>query len=159
MPGKDVTGTRTLRISSAVPHREKPATIVLVDDSRDDLFLIERAVGQCELPVDVLTFDNPREAMEFFNRTTHSSFRLPDDTVVFCDIKMPEISGFEFVAWLRDQPSLKNLRVYFLSGSNEAVDRERAKALKADGYCIKVPTPDIFRRIIENRGPVAVCDL
>jgi CheY-like chemotaxis protein len=116
--------------------------VVLVDDNEDDLFFIERELRKTELPLDLWRFDRPEEAKNFFTALLGSEFTVPKDLVIFCDIKMPRISGFELMAWLKQETRFHGARIYFLSGSNEPGDRDRARALQVAGYCVKFPTAE-----------------
>jgi len=55
--------------------------------------------------------------------------------LVICDVNMPHMDGFEFVAALREDPHLRDIPVMFLSTAPEI--QERGKELGAVGYLFK----------------------
>src|SRR4051812_33398951 len=76
-------------------------------------------------------------AGEFSDR---QKFPLP--FIVFLDLKLPYIHGFEVLAWMRLHPELNRLVVVVLTSSPEEKDHERAYSLGARSYLVKPPTPD-----------------
>jgi len=61
----------------------------------------------------------------------------PLPCIVFLDLKMNGVSGFEVLQWLRQQPDLAHLVVIVCSGSDQAGDVERAMRLGANAYVRK----------------------
>ena len=77
---------------------------------------------------------NGREAQELLTASVAKG-NLPD--LIFLDLKMPVMSGFEVLEWLQQQTFAPALRVIVLSGSNQQDDRQRAEALGAADYLVK----------------------
>lgn len=64
---------------------------------------------------------------------------MPD--LIYLDLKMPVMNGFEVLDWIRLQPFAASLRLTVLSGSDQEKDRHRAKSLGASRYLVKPVTP------------------
>ena len=96
-----------------------------------------------------MTFGDGDDAVRHFARLCENQLFEPPACVVFCDIKMHRLNGFEVLRWLRAEPKLSGIRVVMLSGSNEEVDRERAAALGASEYLVKFPPEHRFAEIVE----------
>jgi CheY-like chemotaxis protein len=58
---------------------------------------------------------------------------------VLLDIKLPNLSGFDVLAWIRNQPALKRIPVIMLTSSLLPEDIDRAYELGANSYLIKPP--------------------
>ena len=103
--------------------------VFLIDD--DDVFncmnqaIIERI--QSDAVVEV--FKSGTEVMDHINAPV--SFSFPPD-IVFLDIRMPEMDGFELLDELEKMEShpLKNAAIYMLSSTLDERDLEKAKSRK-----------------------------
>src|SRR4051812_24674230 len=74
--------------------------------------------------------------------------------LIICDVNMPHMDGFEFVAALRQDPELRHIPVMFLSTAPEI--EERGKELGAVGYVFKPVRSDwLLRLVAENVKSVA----
>jgi CheY-like chemotaxis protein len=131
-----------------VRESQHPICAILIDDDPDVLFLVERALKRTGRPVEVMAFACPQEALEFFERLAASDFPLPDPTIVFCDIRMPAINGFDVIERIRAIQKFDGLRIYLISMSFQLVDRARAVAVGVDGHLDKFPSPEQFNRVL-----------
>ncbi len=66
------------------------------------------------------------------NRTEHPLPRL-----VLLDLKLPRSSGFEVLAWLRQQPSFATLPVIIYTSSTSDANHDNARQLGATYYVVK----------------------
>jgi two-component system chemotaxis response regulator CheY len=64
----------------------------------------------------------------------YTVLRNPPDLII-CDVNMPHLDGFDFVAALRADKSLPDIPVIFLTSMEEG--DERGKSLGAVGYLTK----------------------
>jgi two-component system response regulator ChvI len=84
----------------------KIPNILLIDDERDDLFVLEKFLTR--EGYGVKSFSNSREALDHFSRTNPSFYDL-----IISDIRMPEINGLELYLSLK---AIKNdVKVLFAS--------------------------------------------
>jgi CheY-like chemotaxis protein len=116
---------------------------LLVEDNEDDVFFMQRAfrLAGIQNPLHVVT--NGEEAIEYLSGWNDFADRqrhpLPD--LVFLDLKMPGLNGFDVLKWMRQQ--LLNIPVAVLTSSPEEIDRKRAEELGAAGYLLKPPTKEM----------------
>jgi CheY-like chemotaxis protein len=123
--------------------------ILLVDDDDDDRFLFKAVFTRTGISGDIVEKEDGREAIEFFeNLLTGAQMEWPD--VVFLDLKMPGQNGFEVLQWITRQPSLKPLRIFILSGSNEPADIARGRALGAIDYIVKPMRVERLRDLLSD---------
>lgn len=125
-----------------------PPSIVIADDNPDDLFFARRAVGKAAPGTTVLTCADGRETVELLTKIIKEQRPVPQ--VVFLDIKMPNLDGFETLRWIRDQKPLDGVSVVMLSGSAEVRDIELARSLGAADYFVKYPTAAEFARALSG---------
>jgi CheY-like chemotaxis protein len=123
--------------------------IVVIDDSPDDLFLFERLVKQCALGVPLVTFQDARDAVQYLTRISQEAEHAKMPCFIFTDIKMPSMTGFEFLEWLRGEELLGKLPVAVLSSSGHDWDVNRARDLRADYYFVKFPTADELAQLLK----------
>lgn len=113
-------------------------SILLVEDSEDDVFTFTRTLKNAGVAnrLDVVT--DGRQAIEYFEareRAEGSNAALP--FLVFLDLKLPYWDGFQVLEFLRQRPYFERIAVVVLSGSDEPRDQQRAYALGARSFLTK----------------------
>ena len=114
-------------------------TILLVDDSADDIFLVRTAFANAKVTNPIQEAHNGDEAIAYlqgkppFNDRTR--FHLP--ALMLLDLNMPMRNGFQVLEWLRGQPGLKRLTVIILTASLREEDVDRAFDLGANSFLVK----------------------
>lgn len=129
-------------MSVPAPNR----TVLLVEDSDDDAFFFERAFVAAAVPAPLTRVENGGAAVEYLEQVTRTSRDLSRTHVVFLDLKMPVLSGFDVLKWIREHGV--TVEVLVLSGSDLDKDRETALALGAAGYLVKpISAQELSRRL------------
>ena len=117
-------------------------TILLVDDSENDLFLMSRAFEKADFKSPLQTVHNGEQAIAYlkgegvYNDRNH--YPLP--MVMLLDLNMPMKNGFEVLEWVRNQPALKRLSIIILTASLRNEDVERAFDFGANAFLVKPST-------------------
>ena len=119
-------------------------TILLVDDSEDDLVLLRGAFQKADFDNSLQQVENGEKAIAYLKGEGPYSDRhkFPLPTVMLLDLNMPTKNGFDVLGWLRTQPGLKRLTVVILTASVREEDVERAFDLGANSYLVKPATMD-----------------
>ena len=119
-------------------------TILLVEDNKDDVFLMKRALQSARFSNPVVVVETGPEAMDYLSGAGQYADRdsYPMPAVVFLDLKLPFLYGHEVLAWIRKQRELESLVVIVLTSSNEASDLSRCYSLGANSYLVKPPTAE-----------------
>jgi CheY-like chemotaxis protein len=135
-------------VAACVFFMSEQAVFLLVEDSENDAILIRRAFhkGNIINPLQVVSSGDQAIAYlsgegVFANR---AEYPLPD--LVLLDLKLPGIDGFEVLRWIRQQPTLKALRVVVLTSSDRIQDVNLAYQLGANSFLVK---PVDFERFVE----------
>ena len=71
--------------------------------------------------------------------------------LIICDINMPHMDGFEFIAALKSDTTLPCIPVIFLTSYNEG--DERSKQLGAVGYLTKPVRADKLLQLVAKHVP------
>ena len=111
-------------------------TIVVVDDSADDIFFIKRVFEAGGIFSEFVVAEDAHKAIRLLSSPMGVGVR-----VVFIDIQLPGMNGLEFLEWLRGQSSLVHIKAVMLSASDDPAHFARARALGAQGYLVKYPSP------------------
>lgn len=126
-------------------------TILLVEDNPDDVFIFKHALKGARITNPMTVVTNGQEAVDylcargrFADREKH-----PLPFLLFLDLKLPYLDGFEVLSWIRQQPALRSMPVVVLSGSDEPMDLQRVTTLGARSYMVKPPEPDALRQFMD----------
>lgn len=68
--------------------------------------------------------------------------------ILFLDIMMPEINGYDVCRTIKNDPDLKKTYIIMLTAKGQADEQERCKEIGADEYVVKPFSPmEIFSKI------------
>ena len=114
-------------------------TILLVDDSENDLFLMRAAFKKAEFNNPLQEVHNGEEAIAYLKGDDPYSDRhmFPLPAVMLLDLNMPMKNGFDVLTWVRTQTGLKRLSIIVLTASMRTEDIERAFDLGANSFLVK----------------------
>ena len=73
---------------------------------------------------------------------------LPD--ILFLDIMMPEMNGYEVCRAIKNDPKLRNTYVIMLTAKGQVAEQERGKEVGADEYIVKPFSPMEILSKIKN---------
>ena len=129
---------------------DQPA-ILIVEDNEDDLFLMERALKAAKVTSVCRVVSDGEEATRYLSGEGQYADRakFPYPAVVFLDLKLPYMSGFEVLEWKQKNTELPPTIVIVITSSNEVKDLKRAYSLGASSYLVKPPTSEQLGEIIE----------
>lgn len=127
-------------------------TILLVEDDQDDVFIFQRALVAANVMNPVVVVTTGQAAVDYLaNKGEYADAKkYPRPFVIFLDLKLPYLDGFEVLTWIRKQPHLNSVVVVVLSGSDESRDHQRAYALGARSYLVKPPNAQEIRQFMDS---------
>jgi CheY-like chemotaxis protein len=123
---------------------EQPIIILLVEDSPDDVFFFRRAVHKSGICAVMHVAVDGIEAMDYLlnkGRLPNGATHPPPD-IMFLDLKLPHVNGFEVLEWMRRHAECPRIPVVVLTSSSQPEDQERAEALGAALFLTKPPAPE-----------------
>ncbi len=134
-----------------------PAPVIVVDDDEDDTVLLTRRLRDAGVKNPVLQFRNGGDAFMFLKQFCDPS-RTPGllPAVMFLDVNMQGLSGFDVLAWARQQPALERMKIFMLSGANEIFDAQIAAKLGANDYLEKFPPAAQLKDLLAHVAAVPI---
>lgn len=116
------------------------ARILIVDDDAPLVQMLMRtleSLGHRETRVARSASDALRAAVEF----------LP--TIIFLDIELPDMGGYELAKNLHQHPRLQKVRLIALTDQGNHAAREPARAAGFERYIVKPVTEAAVREVLE----------
>jgi CheY-like chemotaxis protein len=133
----------------------KPREVILyAEDEKDDQYLIERAFEKIASPVELRFVEDGSEVLQYIQGEGEFADRVqfPLPTVIFLDIKMPRMNGFEVLQWLKSNENYRLIPVVMVSSSQLQADIDRAYALGASVYLVKPTNPTQLQKCFKVTG-------
>jgi two-component SAPR family response regulator len=90
--------------------------VLIIDDSKMDILFLKEIIQSLQYAEFITTFENPVNALNFLKRCEE---KLPD--LIFIDLSMPGIGGFEFIERFRREFS-KKTRFIITTSSDDPYD-------------------------------------
>ncbi|WP_020604590.1 response regulator [Spirosoma spitsbergense] len=107
------------------------ADVVIVDDDEDDRFLMDYAIDQLPLNLNVVTVSDARDVLTYLQKCQ----RPP--SLLITDLNMPCLNGFELLNLLKQSTHYRDIPVVVLTTSQAQEDRERCYRAGANAFIVK----------------------
>jgi CheY-like chemotaxis protein len=122
-----------------------PKNILLIEDDIVDVMAMERLLRRFAMADDyrLHTAANGVEALALLRGEGPDRLE-PTPGVIFLDLNMPKMNGFEFLETLRDDPVLWATKVIILTTSDAPEDRAQADNANVAGFITKPITLNQF---------------
>ena len=133
----------------------KPLTILHVEDDENDALLFAKACERAQLPVVLQRVGNGELAKAYLSGEGDFSDRIvyPLPQVIILDLKLPGITGFDFMGWLRQQPDFVTTPVLVFTASLSREDKTRAISGGANSFFVK---PASFEALVQMVGALRI---
>lgn len=135
--------------------KKKLKRILLIDDSPADNFIHKRRIKSANVAEDIVVKENGQDALDYLN-TVLEDDSYPAPELIFLDINMPVMNGWEFLEEYEKLLEERKARIVLtmLTTSNSPKDRERAEkfAFLSD-FTEKPLTVEILTKILRRHFP------
>jgi CheY-like chemotaxis protein len=124
--------------------------ILLVEDDSNDVFFMRLAMEKAAIPNSLQVVRDGKEALAFLRGIGKYADRqtYPLPCLILLDLRLPHMSGFEVLKWLRERAEFQMLIVIVLTSSNQDCDVEAAYRLGANAYLVKPANPgELFEKV------------
>jgi CheY-like chemotaxis protein len=135
-----------------------PPAILLAEDQESDTLLLQRAFKTAGIVNPLHAVSDGEQCLAYLRGGGEYSNRAeyPLPSLLLLDLKMPRMSGFEVLSWIRAQPELKDLRIVVFSASLEPMDVNRAVQLGANSFLVKPINFDDLVAMVRVLGRLAM---
>jgi len=101
--------------------------VMVIDDSDSDLYVAEHYLKKYFVAANVIPVESATGGLDYLRQNANSIEQLP--SIIFLDIRMPVMNGFEFLDQYEKLPSFvhEHCTVIMLSSSADPRDHERIK--------------------------------
>ncbi|WP_147822394.1 response regulator transcription factor [Salidesulfovibrio onnuriiensis] len=115
--------------------------ILIVDDEVHIKMLLEQTLEELEdeFEVELFTASDGEEGLDFI--------RTEKPDLVFLDIMMPKMNGYEVCRTVMEDSELKHIKIILLTAKGQEVDRKQGLELGAKMYMTKPFDPDEILKV------------
>ena len=118
--------------------------LLLVDDDSDDMELFSEAVGEVDSSV---LCHCASDGVEALKKLSEATIETPD--LIFLDINMPEMNGWQFLERVKRNHMLKDIPVIIYSTSSQKSDLLQARTSGALCFVTKPANYGRLKKILE----------
>ncbi len=124
-------------------------TFLIVEDQENDAFFLIHALKKAGLHNPVQVVEDGQKALDYLSGSGQYENRVafPIPSVIFLDLKLPQVNGLDVLHWLRTQTSLPPIIVVVLTSSSLEEDIVQAYRLGANSYVVK---PSNIEKLVDT---------
>jgi CheY-like chemotaxis protein len=122
--------------------------ILIVDDDEVDVMEVRKALSRSQRAGEVRIARDGAEALNLLR-----AGEIPGPRLILLDLHMPRMNGIAFLQALREDPKLKDERVFVLTTSREEKERAAVEALQVEQFLYKDQAKDRLTRLVDAPEP------
>jgi CheY-like chemotaxis protein len=112
-------------------------TILLVEDSAADVYLIRRAVAECGQDIQLWVMADGPEALAFLRKEPPLA-HVPTPALIIVDLSLPKMRGTKLITAIRQLPAHRTTPLFVLSATPKEHEEQHCLHLGATAYVQKV---------------------
>lgn len=112
--------------------------ILLIEDNPDDEYFFRKCISKFDQSLEIYVLRDGTEVINYFRELQDTSVRLfskPD--IIFMDLNLPSVNGFELLNDLKKRPVLNGVPIIILTSSINDEDATKSYLLHANGFIKK----------------------
>jgi CheY-like chemotaxis protein len=127
------------------------SAIWIVEDYENDTLWLKLALKRAGVVNPVVVFRDGVEAVSCFKGegVYEDREKYPLPSILFLDLKLPRMDGFEVLQSLRKQPRFRSMLIFVVSGDWEGRGFDRTYQLGAHSFLVKPCTPAAIANLIK----------
>ncbi len=128
---------------------KKINTVCIIDDDAIFRFGIKKMMETVQFSSDFLIYKNGKDAYDNLLPKLHTKTNLPD--VIFLDLNMPVMDGWQFLDELIKIPIAEQIPLYIVSSSVDSRDIKKAESYKmVNKYIVKPFSLSIVQELMNE---------
>ena len=129
-------------------------TVLLVEDTEDDVFFLKRALREANLNHPLHVVNDGKKAIDYMAGAGEYADRekYPLPFLVLLDLKLPYVMGLDVLKWIRNRPEFESILVVVLTSSQEDKDIRETYRLRGNSYLIKPPNRAKLLELVKSLG-------
>lgn len=128
-------------------------TILLVDDSENDVRLIKSALQEANFGNEIIVAEDGEEAIDFlYTRGKFADYTGDLPIFILLDIKMPMLDGIEVLKIIRADDRFNSIPVIMLTSSRDSHDLQECYNNGANSFVVKPVHIGDFIGVVKELG-------
>jgi DNA-binding NtrC family response regulator len=123
-------------MNSKLRTQDKPIEILLVEDNNMDAMLMKQIFKESNFPINLNVTRDGEDALAYLkHEASYSGVAVPD--LILLDLNLPKKDGREVLLEIKKDPTLKDIPVMVLTGSQNDADLRLALESNASFFIVK----------------------
>jgi len=121
--------------------------ILIIDDNPIDVIVLKKAFFNIHADCSFTEFEDAEKALSYLQKVKdEKEVRLPD--IIISDLMLPNMSGNELLATLKDDDGLRAIPFVMFSSSSSETDVKMAYSYNVNSYIVKPANLEIYKETI-----------
>lgn len=110
---------------------------LLIEDSPDDVLLIQQLIEVCEVRITLEVISDGQAALDYLTKKLTEAPAAKVADFILLDLSLPRVSGIDVLKRITQDPHMQDIPVIILSGTENDEDIRRGQELRAHTHIVK----------------------
>jgi CheY-like chemotaxis protein len=127
-------------------------TILVVEDTEDDVFFLKRALKSASISNPVQVVEDGQKAIDYLSGAGPYADRetYPLPFLVLLDLKLPYVMGLDVLKWIRARREFDQVIAAVLTSSQQDHDLTETTRLGGNFYFVKPPSAQKLSELVQK---------